>query len=296
MAARINRALELLEEDQPIYYTGAHVGATLTYGVGKEMASTWADYINIGIEHGTFDLKGLEEYMNGLLEGGPTASGHPTPGVIVELPVVGSSEEAVQSNAWQITQVLARGAHGLVLCHAETVGAVKAFVEACRYPFHTQGVGRGLDEGRRGSAGQDSAAPIWGISPEEYLKIADVWPLNSGGEILLGLKIENRRALDNVEQILSVPGVAFAEWGPGDMSMSFGYVEIPEPLTEELIQAREKVFTACKENGVRFLEYGTPDTIAGKIDEGIRVVSAEGPLGEDTARVGRLYSGRTMPV
>ena len=113
---------------------------------------------------------------------------------------------------------------------------------------------------------------------------------------MLGLKIENRRALDNVEQILSVPGVAFAEWGPGDMSMSFVYVEIPEPLTEELIQAREKVFTACKENGVRFLEYGTPDTIAGKIDEGIRVVSAEGPLGEDTARVGRLYSGRTMPV
>ena len=40
-------------------------------------------------------------------------------------------------------------------------------------------------------------------------------PLNPDGEIFLGLKIENKRALNNVEATVRVPGIAFAEWGPG---------------------------------------------------------------------------------
>ena len=54
MPSRINRAIELLEQDQPIYYTGGHTGAVLTYEQGKKDAHIWADYINIGMEHGCF--------------------------------------------------------------------------------------------------------------------------------------------------------------------------------------------------------------------------------------------------
>ena len=296
MANRINRAIELFNEDQPVYYTGCHVGAVLTRAKGREMAKTWADYINIGMEHGSFDLLGLEEFMQGLLDGGPTASGHNTPAVIVELPVVGSSIEAVRANAWQITQVLAKGVHGLVLCHAETPGAVKAFVESCRYPFHRLGLGSKIDEGRRGSAGQDSAAPIWGITPEEYLEVADAWPLNPNGELLLGLKIENKRAVEKLGETLSTPGIAFAEWGPGDMSMSLGYRALPQPLTKELLEIRNKVFNGCRQNEVKFLEHATPEDIQEKISEGVRVFSAVGSLGEETATAGRHYSGRSLPV
>ena len=49
---RINRAVELLQQDQPIYYTGAHTGHVLTYEQGVQDAHTWADYINVGMEHG----------------------------------------------------------------------------------------------------------------------------------------------------------------------------------------------------------------------------------------------------
>jgi hypothetical protein len=31
MSSRINRAIELLAQDQPIYYVGGHTGHTLTY-------------------------------------------------------------------------------------------------------------------------------------------------------------------------------------------------------------------------------------------------------------------------
>ena len=234
--------------------------------------------------------------MRGLVDGGPTNSGHRTPAVIVEVPVDGGSEDIIRANAWQFRQILARGVHGILLCHAETPGAVKAFVESCRYPFSTIGVGNNLDIGRRGSAGQSSAAPVWGITPNEYLAKADVWPLDPNGELMLGLKIENKRALSNVEVTTRVPGIAFAEWGPGDMAMSFGYRQAPrDPHPPELQEARDRVFAACKAAGIRFLEGFTPETAAQLIDEGVRI-SAGGERGEETAAAGRAHTKRTMPV
>jgi 4-hydroxy-2-oxoheptanedioate aldolase len=79
MATRINRAVELLAQDQAIYYTGRHSGHVLTAERGREDTGTWADYINVGIEHGSFDMAGLAEYMRGLAEGRPTRSGRRAP-------------------------------------------------------------------------------------------------------------------------------------------------------------------------------------------------------------------------
>jgi 4-hydroxy-2-oxoheptanedioate aldolase len=297
MPTRINKAIELLEQDQPIFYMGSHTGAELTYEAGKSMAKTFADYINIGMEHGSFDMPGLDQFMRGLVDGGPTNSGHRTPTVIVEAPVDGGSEETVRANAWQFRQILARGVHGILLCHVESPGAVKAFVESCRYPFSTIGVGNNLDVGRRGAGGQASAATVWGISPDEYLEKSDPWPLNPDGEIILGLKIENKRALANVELTTRVPGIAFAEWGPGDMSMSFGYrVAVRDPHPPELQEARDRIFAACKASGLRFLEGITPENAAQKIDEGVRISPAGGPRGEEAVAAARAHTKRTMPV
>src|SRR3954468_10629832 len=140
MPRRTNRAIELLQQDQAIYYAGHHSGHVLTQAQGREDAQTWADYINIGMEHGAFDVAGLAEYMRGLVDGGPTRSGHRTPTVVVEAPVNGTTEANVRFNAWQFRQILGRGAHGIMLCQAETADAVRAFVEACRYPHHLAGV------------------------------------------------------------------------------------------------------------------------------------------------------------
>ncbi|HAL48568.1 MAG: hypothetical protein FI707_15850 [SAR202 cluster bacterium] len=296
MPNRINKAIELLEQDQVIFYTGGHTGADLTYEGGVEAAETYADYINVGMEHGSFDMTGLDDYMRGLVDGGPTASGHRTPAVIVEVPVDGASEDVVRANAWQLRQVLARGVHGILLCHAESPGAVRAFVESCRYPFQTIGVGVGLEQGRRGSAGQASASQIWGVSVDEYLDKADPWPLNPDGELMLGLKIENQRALVNAELSLRVPGISFAEWGPGDMSMSYGYKNSPsEPWPDELQAARERIRKACLESNVAFLEGMTAENAVEKIGEGVRI-SGTGRAGEEVTKVARAHMGRTMPV
>src|SRR5437867_9357801 len=242
---RINRAIELLERGQPIYYTGAHEGTAGSFEQGVKDAQTYADYISYDMEHAPFDVKGLAEYMRGLVKGGPTKSGHRTPPVIVNVPVDGTDEATVRANAWMFQQVLATGVHGILLCHADTPGAVRAFVEAVRLPIHKQGVDKGISEGRRGVHGAPTAARIWGISTDEYLEKADVWPLNPNGEILLGLKLEDKYALANAEDNVKVPGIAFAEWGPGDMALSLGVRGGgPGPMPAVMQQARAKVLAA----------------------------------------------------
>jgi len=293
MANRINRAIELLERDQPIYYTGGHTGHVLTYEQGLEDAHTWADYINVGMEHGCFDMTGLAEYMRGLTDGGPTKSGHRTPAVIVEAPVDGLSADVIRANSWQFRQILARGVHGVLLCTAQSADAVRTFVEECRYPINRQGLGYGLEEGRRGVGSEPTAAAVWGCDRETYLEKADPWPLNPAGELLLGVKIENVRGVSNVEQILSVPGIGFAEMGPGDLSMSLGYKVRPVPMPAEMVEARERVKEACKANGIVFLSICTAEDIEERIDEGVRIVAGGQ---EKIASKGRAYTKRKMPV
>src|SRR6201986_1298149 len=137
----INKAIELLADQQPIYYTGSHSGTTGTFEQGVKDAQTYADYISYDMEHAPFDVKGLQEYMRGLVAGGPDRSGHRTPAVIVNVPVNGMDAAAVHANAWMFSQVLATGVHGVMLTHADDPGAIRAFVEAVRFPIHQQGVG-----------------------------------------------------------------------------------------------------------------------------------------------------------
>jgi len=256
---RVNKAIAKLEAGKPVFYTGGHAGMELTYEAGVSMAGTWADYINIGMEHGPLDVAGLTQFMKGM-----ASVRTPTVPVLAELPFEGRSPEFVQFNAWQIRQLLTTGIHGFLLCHAETAEAVAAVVDAMRYTF------RG---GTRGSGGQGAAAEIWGLTGGEYLDRADPWPLNPDGELMLGLKIENRVALANAEATAAVPGVAFAEWGPADMSMSHGFLGSPADFERpELQAARQRVLDACKSAGIAFLDGCTEENLAEKLATGVRII------------------------
>ena len=289
---RINKAIELLEQGQPIYYTGSHSGTDGSFEQGVKDAQTWADYISYDMEHAPFDVKGLSDYMKGLAKGGPTRSGHRTPAVIVNVPVNGTDAATVRANAWMFHQVLATGVHGILLCHADDPGAVKAFIEAVRLPNNMQGVGKGINEGRRGVHGADTAAPIWGISSNEYIAKADAWPLNPEGELLLGLKLEDKYALENADANLKVPGVAFAEWGPGDMALSLGVRNSGRgPMPDPMKQARARVLAATKANKVFFLNSVNANDVVDMIKEGVMI----GPANERAAEIGRQYTKRQMP-
>jgi 4-hydroxy-2-oxoheptanedioate aldolase len=283
----INKAIEMWAQGQPVYFDGPHEGISGSFEQGKKDAQTFLDYISYDMEHAPFDVKGLSEYMKGLAAGGPTKSGHKTPAVIVNVPVNGVDEAVVRANAWMFYQVLATGVHGIMLTHADTPGAVRAFVEACRLPIHKEGVDKGLNEGRRGAHGSSTAAKIWGVTPQEYDQKADVWPLNPNGELSLGLKLEDKYALANAEEIIKVPGIAFAEGGPGDMALSLGVSNSSKEL-QEAEGKLEKLYLAHK---MVFMRGYTPKTVIDAIKAGFLV----GRSGAEAAQIGRTYTKRPMP-
>lgn len=249
--ARINKCIDLIEQDQAIFSISA---PELTYECGKEMSQTWADMIQFDFEHHPFDTVGLSQFMKGLRDGGPTPSGHPTPTVITTLPSNCMTPEEVTYNAWQARHVLATGVHGILHTHTRRADAVAMFVAASRYVFQTIGRDQGLPEGLRGGGGQKEPAAIWGLDPVDYMRRADPWPLNPYGELLLGLKIEDRFCLPDADNIAAVPGISFAEWGPGDMGMSYGDPEQHDPpYLPEMDNARHVVKSACDKAGLTFL-------------------------------------------
>jgi 4-hydroxy-2-oxoheptanedioate aldolase len=134
---------------------------------------------------------------------------------------------------------------------------------------------------------------VWGLERDDYLRRADPWPLNPDGELLLGVKIESAAAIPHIEEILSVPGLGFAEMGPGDLSLSLGYFRPPTPFPPEMEAVRTRVRAACLAHGLAFLESATPEDICAKIDAGARVIAGHR---EDTAQVGRAHTRRTLPV
>lgn len=102
---------------------------------GKNWRGPGPDYIYLNMEHKPFDFGLLREFMKGLVDGGPTPSGHRTPTVIAIVPALGLDAETFKGSSWMVQQALAQGVHGLHLCRARDPEAVKFFLEAARYPF-----------------------------------------------------------------------------------------------------------------------------------------------------------------
>ncbi|MBL8228524.1 MAG: hypothetical protein JNL98_08605 [Bryobacterales bacterium] len=286
---RINKAIELLEMGQPIYYGQAYGG----YEEGKKMARTWADYITYDMEHSPLDFAALREFMRGLMENGPTPSGHRTPAVIVVLPALGLDAASMQANGWMVQQALAQGVHGVHLGRARNPEAVKRFVQSARYPFQKKGADV-VGVGTRGWGSQNWAAEVWGVDSKRYLQIADVWPLNPEGEIMLGLKIEDWQALEKAEFSLAVPGIAFAEHGPRDMGLSYGYLDgrADPPVPAEVDAAGRKVLALCKKFNVAFLDNVLPENVEQRLDAGVRIGAGRR---QDAAEKGRKHTKRAMP-
>ena len=242
---RVNRIIDMWLKGQPVYYAQISGGG---YEQGKEMAATKADYITYEMEHGPLDFKELREFMRGLVEAGPTRTGHKTPPVI----------------------------------------------EAARYPFAPRV--DGLSQGTRGNGSQGYAARMWGVPPDEYMRIADPWPLNPDGELLFGLKIENPRADANVETSVRVPGIAFAEWGPGD----HGFYLMGRPGTykgagetsPQMAAVRRRVLNATKAAGVRFLNACNENTVIDQLKEGVMICTGGDSPAADK---GRAFTKRTDP-
>ena len=303
---RLNKVIELWEDNQPMYYTGAGLGPGVDpYAQGVRMARTYADAVTVDFEHGAMDFTQLREFMRGIKDGGPTRSGHATPCVFVTSGIIGLDEAYARANTWIMTQFLDAGVHGVHICHARDPKAIEVLAqEGCRYPFLDYPTPKVARRGLRGSSA-GFAAQIWGMSAAEYCAKADLWPLNPNGQLIFGVKIEDTFADPNCEATISVPGVAFAEYGPGDHAYwLYGLAGMqpgarPAPSSPDVVEprpemakVRQAVLDSCKKHNVKFLQGSNATNVVAMIQQGAMVHEAP----ESAAIVGREFTKRKMPV
>jgi 2-keto-3-deoxy-L-rhamnonate aldolase RhmA len=111
---------------------------------------------------------------------------------------------AADTSQTAIKLALDCGAWGVILPMVEDAETALRAVRAARYP----------PQGERGAGGV-SPHLGFGASRPEYLAQVN-------GEILVGVQIETRNALNNLDAILAVPGLDIVFIGPNDLHMSLG--------------------------------------------------------------------------
>ena len=287
----VNRVIDMWLKNQPVYYAQLSGGG---YEEGKKMAATKADYITYEMEHGPLDFKELREFMRGLVEAGPTRTGHKTPAVVVTLAHFRHHRRLARECMDDPADARRPACTASCLCNAESPEAARLMIEAARYPFAPRV--EGLAQGTRGNGSQGYASTIWGVTAQEYMRIADPWPMNPDGEFIFGLKIENPRADANVETSVRVPGIAFAEWGPGD----HGFFLMGRPGTyqgggeqaENMAAVRRRVLDATKAAGVKFLNACNEKNVIDQLKDGVMICTGGDSPAAD---IGRKFSNRTDP-
>jgi 4-hydroxy-2-oxoheptanedioate aldolase len=113
-------------------------------------------------------------------------------------------------------------------------------VTVATYPF----LARALDVGAMGQRGLSMSNIHLAhrrTTQKEYVEWANA-------NTLIVIQPETQKALDNIEKLVSVPGVDAVMIGPQDLSLSLGVVgQLKHP---KMAEAYERIIAACKKYGV----------------------------------------------
>lgn len=112
---------------------------------------------------------------------------------------------------------------------------------------------------------------ISGGNPAEYARVAN-------DETLIMVQIETREAVDNLEDILTTPGVDAFLIGPNDLAASYGY--LGEPLHPEVEKVVEQIITIGKDLGVPGGYAATTIEVNKmRVDQGFQWITLGGDMG-----------------
>jgi len=152
-------------------------------------------------------------------------------------------------------QALESGANAIMVPHCRSAAEAAQWVEWCRFPPLGK---RGLD-----GAGADAD---YGLAPIlEHIAHAN-------RETLLALQIEDREAVECVDEIAAVPGVDLLFVGPGDLSMSYG---VPMHLDHDLLQTAIRRVAAAAADAGKWWGIATGSVTAAQdaVDLGARLIT-----------------------
>lgn len=132
-----------------------------------------------------------------------------------------------------IRKVLDTGVRNIIVPQVETAEEVRRAVRATRFTYEGEPGGRGASFSR---------ANRWGEDIDDYAGEED-------RSVCLGVMIESVTAMENLDEILSVPELGFVRIGHGDMSVSLGH-----PIDKSHPKVGEQIDVLEEKTG----EYGVP--------------------------------------
>ena len=237
-SGRLNHVIEKLERGEtvigtfPAQMTGSLAGA-------RTMGTSSNDFIMFDLQYGVFDVSPIQFSIFAMTnKGGILKRGNIGP---VPTPFARIPESTHDSPGFAAKQLLDIGLFGVMFPHIESRQQAEQAVQSMRYPTR-----HGVSFDAPGASRSDPADAIWywGLSKEEYMQRADVWPLNPRGELLAIVQIESRLGLERLDEILGVPGVGALLIGPSHLSQSLGEAGAKAPKTEAAVQAIVKACVA----------------------------------------------------
>jgi 4-hydroxy-2-oxoheptanedioate aldolase len=284
-APRLNKAIELLENDQPAF---GLLSFDYSLSNARSLARSGLDFIIIDMEHAPFDIESLRQFLLGMTDKRSILEkGNLQPDVMpfVRIPATGAENVLAQAK-----QVLDVGAFGIMYPSVNTADEAEMAIRATRYP-QLNGADDYEPAGLRGR-NPSNAVWYWGI--DDYHPRADVWPLDPRGELLAIIQIETPEGVENIDEIISVPGIGVIFIGPSDLSTAMGYASPAAPQVEAAIQT---VLAACIAHDVACAITTSSRSVEQRIEEGFKFVTVglDGGLSAGTAdalRRGRSAAGR----
>ncbi len=128
-----------------------------------------------------------------------------------------------------IMKMLDAGAYGIICPMINTRAECESFVGACRYP-------------PRGYRSFGPVRATW-YAGADYFKHAN--------ETLITMAmIETKQAMENLDEILSVPGLDSLYVGPNDLAISLGYPPSGVPTDKVVLDAIKAIVAGAKRHGV----------------------------------------------
>ncbi len=174
------------------------------------------DFVWIDGEHGPFTLTDVEEFCRTAEMVGTTP--------IARVPDIGSST---------ILQYLDRGIQGIMGPHINSKAAAEQLVKACYF----------------GPRGERSFGGTRGCDYDYELTDKVAFYKECNDNMLVGALLEDDGVIENLDEILSVPGIDYFSVGPNDFAQGLGFPG--EPGRTEVVEAIEQVHSRIRAAGCR---------------------------------------------
>ncbi|MBM3356258.1 MAG: 2-dehydro-3-deoxyglucarate aldolase [Betaproteobacteria bacterium] len=200
------------------------------------------DWVLLDCEHGTLTLESVELMAMAAEACGMTAIARP-----------------VTKSPDHILQVLDRGVMGVQVPHVNTAADAREVVAAVKY--HPMGR-RGLAAGTR-SAAYDAHGTM-----ADYVRAANE-------QTLIAIQLEEREAIENLDDLLKVEGIDVYFIGPSDLSQSLGHPGNPKaaPVAEAINRSFERIVGARRIPGTP----ATADNVTDVLGKGVRYIYTHVP-------------------